>query len=107
MPELLIKKDRKKIEDIRHLEDDVKLGKVAINRENCTGCGYCIKACAAAFLEVLDNKCGITKDQTFCVSCGDCVAICPENAIKLVQFLQFKRFFKYLDRGEPKPPRIF
>lgn len=42
-----------------------------------------------------------------CMSCGDCVAICPKEAIEVRQFLQFRRAFRYLDRGEPQKPRKF
>jgi heterodisulfide reductase subunit A-like polyferredoxin len=107
MPEFMTRKDRKKIESFKPGGRDIKLGKVAIHREKCTGCGYCIKACAAACLEIVDKKCRMVEERPFCVSCGDCVAICPENAIDLVDFIQFQRSFRYLDRGEPEWPRIF
>jgi ferredoxin len=56
---------------------------------------------------VVDKKCRMVEELPFCMSCGDCLAICPENAIELAQFIQFKRFFRYLDRGEPEWPRRF
>ena len=62
---------------------------------------------AAAALEVVEKKCRMSDERTFCVSCGDCVAICPEDAITLTDFLGFKKFFRYLDRGEPEWPRRF
>ena len=106
MPEFITRKDRK-IESFSRIGEDVELGRVEIDRERCTGCGFCVKACAAASLEVIDKKCRMVEERPFCVSCGDCVAICPEDAIELVHFLQFKRFFRYLDRGKPEPPRRF
>jgi ferredoxin len=42
-----------------------------------------------------------------CMSCGDCVAICPRGAIQLKGYFQLKRYFRYLDRGEPLLPRKF
>lgn len=107
MPEYMTRKDKKQIEHFNRIGEDVELGKVRIDSGQCTGCGFCIKACAAAALEVVEKKSRMIADRPFCVSCGDCVAICPENAIELVHFLQFKRFFRYLDRGTPQPPRRF
>jgi heterodisulfide reductase subunit A-like polyferredoxin len=107
MPEFITRKDKRKIENFERIGEDVELGKVVINREKCTGCGLCVKACAAATLEVVDKKCRMIEDRSFCVSCGDCAAICPEKAIDLVHFLEFKLFFRYLDRGKPEPPRRF
>ena len=40
-----------------------------------------------------------------CMSCGDCTAICPEDAIEIKTFIEFKRYFRYIDRGKPEPPR--
>ena len=42
-----------------------------------------------------------------CMSCGDCVAACPEEAIAITAFIEFHKFFRYLDRGKPEPPRRF
>ncbi len=107
MPEYMTRKDRKRIESFRNLGQDVTLGKVIIDREKCRGCGLCTKACAASCLEVVDDKSRMVEDLPFCMSCGDCVAICPEGAIELAGYIQFHRFFRYLDRGKPEPPRRF
>lgn len=107
MPEFITKKDRRKIESFKGIGEDIDLGKVVVDIDKCTGCGLCIKACAAACLEVVDKKCRMVEELPFCMSCGDCLAICPENAIALANFIQFKKFFRYLDRGEPEWPRRF
>jgi heterodisulfide reductase subunit A-like polyferredoxin len=107
MPEFMTRKDRRRIESFKRAGEDVELGKVVIDIEKCTGCGSCIKACAAACLEVVDKKCRMVEERPFCMSCGDCAAICPEKAVELVNFIKFKRFFRYLDRGEPEWPRRF
>lgn len=107
MPEYLTRKDRKEIESFHHIGRDVTLGKVIINQEKCKGCGLCTKCCAAASLELADKKARMVQDLPFCMSCGDCVAICPEDAIELTEFIEFKKFFRYLDRGKPEFPRKF
>jgi hypothetical protein len=38
------------------------------------------------------------------MSCGDRVAIRPEGAIEITQFLQFKSAFRYFHRREPRSP---
>jgi ferredoxin len=103
----LTRRDRIRIESYRKIGEDVLLGKVAVDREKCTGCGFCTHACPAGALEVADKKARMVGQEAFCFSCGDCVAICPEKAIELTDFIKFKRFFRYLDRGDPEAPRRF
>lgn len=106
MPEYISKKG--KIESFHRIGTDVILGKVYIDSEKCIGCGMCTKCCAAASLEVVDKKSRMVEGRlAFCMSCGDCVAICPEAAIDLTDFIEFRGFFKYLDRGKPDWPRKF
>lgn len=107
MTEFLTRENKRRIESFRRVGEDVLLGKVIIETNKCTGCGYCTRACAAYALEVVNKKCKMADGTPFCISCGDCVAICPEGAIELVEFIQFKHYFKYLDRGVPEPPRQF
>lgn len=107
MTEFLTKENKRKVESFRNVGQDVILGKVVIDQEKCTGCGYCTRACAAYALEVVNKKCKMMDGTPFCISCGDCVAICPEGAVELREFIQFKYYFKYLDRGAPQPPRRF
>ena len=107
MPEYMTRKDKRRIESFLKLGEDVTLGTVIIDHDKCKGCELCAKACAASCLEVVDKKSRMVEDLPFCMSCGDCVAICPEGAIKLVDFIQFHRFFRYLDRGKPEMPRKF
>jgi ferredoxin len=111
MPEFLTRSDRKRIESFHKIDVDVVLGEVKIDHDNCKGCGLCVGSCAASALELTGErkarKSRMVDELPFCMSCGDCVAICPEQAIELTRFLQFKRAFRYLDRGEPHPPRRF
>jgi len=107
MPETITKKDRKKVESFNKIGEDVFLGEVKIQTKKCTGCGFCVNACAASALEVKNKKAQMIDVLPMCMGCGDCVAICPENAIELVKFIEFNLFFKYIDRGHPEWPRRF
>jgi len=107
MPEFIKFKDRLAIEDFRKIGVDVILGSVEIDNDKCIGCKLCSKACAAAALEIVDKKCKVVDDLPFCMACGDCVAICPEDAIKQTGFIQFTKHFRYVDRGVPEWPRKF
>ncbi len=107
MTEHLTVKKRIRIESFNKVGKDVTFGVVAIDRNACNGCGYCIKPCPAHVLEVKDKKARMVEDMPYCIACGDCVAICPEDAMEIVSFLQFNFHFKYLDRGKAGPPRKF
>jgi len=96
-----------KVESFLRIGEDVVLGKVRVDRERCSGCGLCVKACPAHSLELEGGKARMLEDRPLCMSCGDCAALCPEGAIELAEFIQFRRAFRYLGRGDPEPPRRF
>lgn len=54
-------------------------GKPSINRENCVGCGACVKICAHSAITLTDKKAKI--DHAKCVGCGRCIGVCHFNAI--------------------------
>ena len=54
---------------------------VSIDSEKCTGCGLCVSDCQRRDLKIENNK--AVPLNTACFLCGHCVAICPENAVKL------------------------
>ena len=58
---------------------------VIIAEEECTGCGYCLKAfeCPALVLRDNDAENRVTIDPIICCGCGQCIAICPQEAIKV------------------------
>ncbi len=49
--------------------------------EKCTGCGICLKECAADIIEMRNDKAFIARGMD-CVECGHCIAVCPTNAIQ-------------------------
>lgn len=49
------------------------------DKEKCTGCGYCVKACDKKAITISDNHKAITnKDK--CVLCEECFDYCLQNA---------------------------
>jgi len=107
MTEYLTKKDKKRVESFLRVGEEIVLGKVRVDPGKCTGCGFCVHACAASALEVVDLISRMVEELPQCIGCGDCVAICPEQAISLEGFIQFNGFFRFLDRGKPMLPRKF
>ncbi len=108
MPEKLDKKSIKHIENLTLIGRDVFFGSVEFDHEKCIGCGLCAQTCAADAIYLDEKKPSMRPSlEGQCMSCCDCVAICPESAIMVATFIQFKHHFRYLDRGEPMLPRRF
>ena len=54
--------------------------KVSIGKA-CTACGRCVEQCAANAIEIRGDRASI--DQTRCISCAKCFAICDRKAVKI------------------------
>jgi ferredoxin-type protein NapF len=52
--------------------------KIIIDPQTCTGCGKCERRCKAHCLDA--NRHFV--DQSRCVTCFDCLEVCPVNAVK-------------------------
>ena len=67
------------------LLDLIKLVKIEINFDNCTGCGSCIDACPVEVFE-LDEKISKTKIVALaeCLDCKACEVQCPEECIEVI-----------------------
>jgi len=52
-------------------------------KNNCVGCGKCIKSCQHGAIKE-DASFGLVTDQAKCVNCGDCVEACLHDARELV-----------------------
>ena len=57
---------------------------VVVDRERCTGCGACVRACRGGPLWLDGDLARADRPQLFgCIACGQCVAVCPEAAISV------------------------
>ena len=54
--------------------------KIRINRETCTDCTLCVRACPSNAMKGIYEKQSLPPD---CYTCGSCLAACPTNAISL------------------------
>jgi len=72
---------------------------VMIDNEKCNGCGLCVLDCRRQVLEVQNKKAAIIKNG--CFICGHCVAICPQNAVKMTglndEIVEFSNGPAFLD----------
>lgn len=58
--------------------------KPKINKENCVGCGMCIKSCAQHAISFDENR-KADIDQNKCAGCGQCVAVCQHDGAKMYE----------------------
>ncbi|GAB6097201.1 hypothetical protein JCM14469_34550 [Desulfatiferula olefinivorans] len=109
MPESLTWREFFCVEKLNRIGRHLKHGAVVFDQSKCIGCGLCEKACfTGAIVGTGDKRPTMIQGvESLCVSCGACTAICPEGAIEISEFIEFYRYFKWLDRDTPCPPRRF
>lgn len=57
--------------------------RVTVDKETCTGCGLCVKACNVAALELEQgNRLHIA--HGICLGCGACLPTCPRDALQMI-----------------------
>ncbi|MDD5758596.1 MAG: 4Fe-4S binding protein [Desulfobulbaceae bacterium] len=61
------------------LVEQISLFKIRVNRETCTECGACKKACPSSVMGAILQDQGIKPD---CYACGTCIDSCPTGAIR-------------------------
>ncbi|HET6420380.1 MAG TPA: DUF362 domain-containing protein, partial [Geobacteraceae bacterium] len=52
-----------------------------VAEEICTGCGFCLKACAHDAIRILEGKARIYPEK--CAGCGRCISVCLKKAVKI------------------------
>jgi formate hydrogenlyase subunit 6/NADH:ubiquinone oxidoreductase subunit I len=88
--------------------NEIASGEVEFDYEKCSGCSLCVEACPADTLLFQDKKPHLKQGRmNECMACGDCVAICPEGAIRLTRSYKFSKFFRTIDHGTLTAPRLF
>jgi nitroreductase/Pyruvate/2-oxoacid:ferredoxin oxidoreductase delta subunit len=56
-----------------------------VDTEKCKGCGRCVKTCPIQLLTLVNKKAASNERYDFfrCINCENCMAVCPENAIRI------------------------
>ena len=55
---------------------------IRIDRDKCSGCGACAKACHEDAIRMVDGKAVLTRED-YCDGLGDCLPACPAEAITI------------------------
>jgi len=83
---------------VRKAKVEMEAATAVVDEEVCSGCGYCISACAYNAIE-LDPKTGLAKvNKVNCKGCGACSAICPSKAMQLAN-LTHKEMIDVIDEA--------
>jgi len=72
-------------------------GKVAYDRENCTGCQQCYKVCPTRAIEWLPEEKKIKVFISRCCFCAQCVDVCPVNTLAMTEEFLLSNDDKYAD----------
>ena len=67
-------------EDLRQRVDAVARRLTIYDR--CTGCGFCVDECDQGSISLANDKAVV--DNSSCILCGYCAAVCPEYVIRVV-----------------------
>jgi len=85
--------------------------RVTVDLEKCDGCLLCTLVCPANVLEMhrVDGakKVRVKDDNRGCISCNNCHAICPNEAIAATEPWTSVGFYRPLGRGAFALPRTF
>lgn len=57
--------------------------KIKIDSEKCVGCGICARTCKQSAIEMVNGKAVVTNGES-CDKIGNCLPVCPVNAISFV-----------------------
>jgi formate hydrogenlyase subunit 6/NADH:ubiquinone oxidoreductase subunit I len=72
-------------------------GKIAYDRENCTGCQQCYKICPTKAIEWLPEEKKIKIFVSRCCFCAQCVDVCPANTLAMTDEFLLASYDKYAD----------
>jgi formate hydrogenlyase subunit 6/NADH:ubiquinone oxidoreductase subunit I len=72
-------------------------GKIAYDRENCTGCQQCYKICPTRAIEWLPEEKKVKIFISRCCFCAQCVDVCPVNTLAMTDEFLLANYDKYAD----------
>ena len=72
-------------------------GKIAYDRENCTGCQQCYKICPTGAIESLPEEKKVKVFISRCCFCAQCVDVCPVNTLAMTEEFLLASYDKYAD----------
>jgi NADH-quinone oxidoreductase subunit I len=72
-------------------------GKIAYDRENCSGCQQCYKVCPTRAIEWLPEEKKVKVFISRCCFCAQCVDICPVNTLAMTEEFLLSNDDKYAD----------
>lgn len=58
-------------------------GKIALDKEKCTGCQLCIRVCSTKAIEFIPDEKKVKIFISRCCFCAQCIEICPHNALSM------------------------
>lgn len=72
-------------------------GKIAYDRENCTGCQQCVKICPTRAIEFLPEERKIKIFISRCCFCAQCVDVCPVHTLAMTEAFLLSSYDKFAD----------
>ena len=72
-------------------------GKIAYDRENCSGCQQCYKICPTQAIEWLPEEKKVKIFISRCCFCAQCVDVCPVNTLAMTDEFLLAAYDKYAD----------
>ena len=58
---------------------------IKIDEQLCVGCGWCVNDCTIGYLAIKEPEHIVSAAGDRCIMCGHCEAVCPREAIQVVQ----------------------
>jgi len=72
-------------------------GKIAYDRDKCSGCKLCVKICPTRAVEFLPEEKKVKIFISRCCFCAQCVDICPVDALAMTDEFLLSTYDKYAD----------
>jgi len=72
-------------------------GKIAYNKEKCTGCRLCISVCPTGAIQFIPEEKKVKIFVSRCCFCAQCVEICPPGVLAMTEEFLLANYDKYAD----------